>query len=223
MCGFETLSRHHTTNREETGRCGDRHITAMPDWLIIALGYLLGSIPTAYLAGRLRGGRDIRHLGDTNTGAANAYRELGAATGVAVFAGDLAKGAAAVLIARASHGPQGVLMLTGLAAVIGHNWPVYLGFHGGRGVSTTIGVLAVFAPLPVLIVTLPTVLIIAWKHNVTLAMAFAYIGFFLIAWWRHVDPAVIWYGIGLAVLVGITTFFRLRGRSLREARHASER
>lgn len=195
----------------------------MPDWLVIALGYLIGAIPTAYLAGRLRGGRDIRRLGDSNTGAANAYRELGAAAGVAVFLGDVAKGAAAVLIARADHSSQAVLMLTGLAAVIGHNWPVYLGFHGGRGVSTTIGVLAVFAPLPVLIVTTPTVLIVAWKHNTTLGMAFAYIAFFLIAWWRHIDPAVIWYGIGLAVLVGITTFLRLRGRAVGEAHTPSER
>jgi len=195
----------------------------MPDWLVIALGYLIGAIPTAYLAGKLRGGVDIRRLGDNNTGAANAYRELGAVTGVAVFAGDVAKGAAAVLIAKAANGSQPVLMLTGLAAVIGHNWPVYLGFHGGRGVSTTIGVLAVFAPVPVLIVTLPTVLIIAWRHNTTLGMAFAYIAFFLIAWWQRVNPAVIWYGIGLAVLVGATTFLRVRGRSIRAARHASER
>jgi glycerol-3-phosphate acyltransferase PlsY len=195
----------------------------MPDWLVIALGYLIGAIPTAYLAGRLRGGLDIRRLGDANTGAANAYRELGTVTGVAVFFGDVAKGAAAVLIARAAGGSQPVMMVTGLAAVIGHNWPVYLGFHGGRGVSTTIGVLAVFAPVPVLIVTLPTVLIIAWRRNTTLGMAFAYIAFFLIAWWQRVDPAVIWYGIGLAVLVGITTFLRVRGRAVREARHASER
>ncbi len=195
----------------------------MPDWLVIVLGYIIGAIPTAYLAGRLRGGRDIRRLGDSNAGAANAYRELGPVTGVAVFLGDVAKGAAAVLIARAAHGSEAVLMLTGLAAVIGHNWSVFLGFRGGRGVSTSIGVLAVFAPLPVLIVTLPTVLIVAWKHNVTLGMAFAYIAFFLLAWWRHINPAVIWYGIGLAVLVGVTTYLRLRGRAVHEARHVSGR
>jgi glycerol-3-phosphate acyltransferase PlsY len=195
----------------------------VPDWLVIALGYIIGSLPTAYLAGKLRGHRDIRELGDNNAGAANAYRELGPVIGVTVFFGDVAKGAAAVLIARAAHGPQAVLMLTGLAAVIGHNWPVFTGFRGGRGVSTTIGVLAVFAPVPILIVTLPTVLIVVWKHSTTLAMAFAYIAFFLLAWWRHVDTAVIWYGIGLAVLVGITTWLRLRGRAAEPERHLSGR
>jgi glycerol-3-phosphate acyltransferase PlsY len=195
----------------------------MPDWLIITLGYLIGSVPTAYLAGRLRGGGDIRRLGDTNAGAANAFRELGAVAGVAVFLGDFAKGAAVILIARAAQGPQAVVMLAGLAAVAGHNWPIFIGFRGGRGVSTTIGVLAALAPVPVLIVTAPTVLIIAWKHNVTFGMAFAYIAFFLIAWWRHVNPAIIWYGIGLAALVGVTTYFRLRGQAIRAARHPSGR
>jgi glycerol-3-phosphate acyltransferase PlsY len=195
----------------------------MPDWLVIALGYLIGSLPTAYLAGRLRGRRDIRRLGDTNPGAANVYRELGPAAGVAVFVGDVVKGAAVVLIARAAHGSQAVLMLSGLAAVIGHNWPVFLGFRGGRGVSTSIGVLGALAPVPVLIVTPPTVLIIAWRRNVTLGMAFAYIAFFLLAWWRHVNPAVILYGIGLASLVGVTTWFRLRGRAVGVEHHLSGR
>ena len=75
----------------------------MPDWLVIVLGYVIGSIPTAYLAGRLRGNRDIRNVGDANAGAANAYRELGPVAGVAVFFGDSLKGAAVIGIARAAY------------------------------------------------------------------------------------------------------------------------
>ncbi len=110
-------------------------------WLIIVLGYFLGSIPTAYVAGHLLKGRDIRQMGDANVGAANAFRQLGAKAGIGVFFVDVGKGALAILIAQTAHIPQPAVLFTGAAAVIGHNWPVFIGFRGGRGESTTIGVL----------------------------------------------------------------------------------
>ena len=87
-------------------------------WLIVLLGYLLGSIPTAYIAGRLRTGADIRRIGDENAGAANAFRQLGAKVGVAVGIIDAGKGAVAVLVAQAAHLPQAAVLFTGAAAVI---------------------------------------------------------------------------------------------------------
>ncbi len=114
----------------------------------IAIGYLIGSIPTAYLAGRFLKKGDIRNLGDANAGAANAFKELGKAAGVIVYLVDVAKGAAVILIAQAADAEQWVVLSAGAAAVIGHTFPVWLGFRGGRGVAVLIGTLYVLVTIP---------------------------------------------------------------------------
>ncbi len=189
----------------------------MPVWLMILIGYLLGAVPTAYLTGRILWGRDIRRMGDENAGAANAYRELGAKAGVAVGIIDAAKGAAVILIAQAANMSQVAVLFTGLAAVIGHNWPVFLGFRGGRGVSITIGILLVLVTLPMLILALPTLLILIFRRNVTPSMAFLFITLPLVDWLLHMPGVLIAYGIALPALTGITTFFRTRPKAIRQA------
>jgi glycerol-3-phosphate acyltransferase PlsY len=189
----------------------------MPVWSIIVIGYLLGALPTAYIAGRMTAGKDIRRLGDENAGAANAYRELSPKAGVIVGIIDAAKGALVIFIAQAANMSQVVILFTGAAAVIGHNWPVFLGFRGGRGVSTTIGILFVLVTLPMLIMTLPTVLILIWRRNVTPSMAFLFIVLPLVDWWLKVPGVLITYGVALPALIGITTFFRNRQRALKQA------
>jgi glycerol-3-phosphate acyltransferase PlsY len=188
-------------------------------WLIIIFSYLLGSLPTAYLASKLTRGHDIRRMGDENAGAANAYRELGPAAGIIVFLVDAAKGAVVILVAQAASVSQVVVLITGAAAVIGHNWPVFLGFRGGRGVSTTIGILFVLVAIPMCILTLPVLLILVWKRNVTPAMAFLFIVLPLVDWWFKVSPVLIGYGIALPALVGITTLFRTRPRALHQVKN----
>jgi glycerol-3-phosphate acyltransferase PlsY len=190
-------------------------------WLIIIIGYLLGSIPTAYIAGRLTAGGDIRRLGDENAGAANAYRELGSKAGIIVGVIDAAKGSMVILIAQAINMSQVVVIFAGTAAVIGHNWPVFLGFRGGRGVSTTLGILYVLVTLPMLIMTIPTLLILIWRRNVTPSMAFLFILLPLVDWWLKVSPLLIGYGLALPALVGITTFFRTKPKALKHARDTS--
>jgi glycerol-3-phosphate acyltransferase PlsY len=189
----------------------------MPPWLVVLIGYVFGSLPTAYLFGRFIKGKDIRQIGDENAGAANAYRELGPAAGILVGIVDAAKGAAVILIAQAANMSQTVVLFAGLAAVIGHNWPVFLGFRGGRGVSTTIGILLVLVTLPVLILVLPTILILVWKRNVTPSMAFLFIVLPLVDWWLKVPGVLVIYGIALPALTGITTFFRTRPKALHQA------
>jgi len=115
-------------------------------WLIVLLGYLLGSFPTAYITGYLLKGKDIRRMGDGNAGARNAYHELGHKAGIGIFFLDASKGALAILIAQAVNLPQLAVLTTGAAVVIGHNWPVFIAFRGGRGESTTIGVLLALIP-----------------------------------------------------------------------------
>jgi glycerol-3-phosphate acyltransferase PlsY len=186
-------------------------------WLIIIIGYIFGSLPTAYLAGRFLKGKDIRQMGDENAGAANVYRQLGPAAGVLVGIVDAAKGAAVILIAQAANMSQTVVLFAGAAAVVGHNWPVFLGFRGGRGVSTTIGILLVLVTIPMLILALPTILILVLRKNVTPSMAFLFIVLPLVDWWLKMPGVLVAYGIALPALTGITTYFRNRPRVIRHA------
>ena len=179
-------------------------------WLIIVLGYFLGSIPTAYIAGHLIKGKDIRQVGDGNVGAANAFRQLGAKVGIVVFFIDAGKGALAILVAQAASLPQVAVLLTGIATVIGHNWPVFLGFRGGRGLSTTIGVLLALISQPMLIVTGPALATLLIKRNVTIASCVLFISLPLVCWWQGIPGLLIAYAVALPCLVGATTFIRTR-------------
>lgn len=110
--------------------------------LVIITAYLLGSIPSAFIVGRLLKGMDIREAGDGRLGAAVTYRRVGLTGAIIVGLMDLAKGAAAVLIAQGTGLPLFVVLLAGLAVVVGHNWSIFLRFKGGKGALTIYGVLA---------------------------------------------------------------------------------
>ncbi len=112
----------------------------------ITVGYLLGAIPFAYIAGRLIKGVDIRQVGEGNVGALNTVREIGLVPGLIVLVVDMAKGAAAVLIATGLDVSLIWVFAAGAAAVIGHNWPVFLKFKGGKGAATAIGVFLALMP-----------------------------------------------------------------------------
>lgn len=186
-------------------------------WLIVVLGYFLGSIPTAYIAGHLLKGRDIRQIGDGNIGAANAFYQLGAKAGVAVGIVDASKGALAILIAQAVSMPQPVILTTGAAAVIGHNWPVFIGFRGGRGESTTIGVLLTVITQPMLIVAGPAALTLLISRNVILASVLLFIPLPLVCRWLGVPGVLVTYSMALPCLVGFTHFLRTRQTAIRQA------
>jgi glycerol-3-phosphate acyltransferase PlsY len=119
--------------------------------LSILIGYLLGSIPTAYIVSRIRKGIDIRNVGSRNMGGANVMREIGAREGVFVGLIDVAKGAGAILIAQALNISEMWVFGAGFAALVGHNLPVFARFRGGRGAATVIGIFLVLAPEAMLI------------------------------------------------------------------------
>ena len=111
-------------------------------------GYVLGSIPSGYLAGRWIQGVDIRTLGSGSTGATNVLRQIGKAPALVVFLVDVLKGTAAVLLAKALLQPLGItadsdwwVVAAGLAALAGHIWPIWLGWRGGKAVATGLGML----------------------------------------------------------------------------------
>jgi glycerol-3-phosphate acyltransferase PlsY len=133
--------------------------------LVVALAYLLGSIPFGYLIVRAGGRGDVRETGSGGTGATNVTRRAGRGAGVLTLALDALKGAAAVLIARLvltdGFGVNWWVTAAAVAAVVGHCFPVWLGFRGGKGVATGLGVFALLAPLA-LLCALPFFLLVVW-------------------------------------------------------------
>jgi glycerol-3-phosphate acyltransferase PlsY len=133
--------------------------------LVLSLAYLLGSIPFGYLLVQLKGGGDVRATGSGGTGATNVTRRAGRAAGILTLALDAAKGAAAVLLARyfltEDFGVSWWVAAAALLAVLGHVYPVWLGFRGGKGVATGLGVFLSLAPLAVLCV-LPLFVGVVW-------------------------------------------------------------
>ena len=184
-------------------------------FVILALGYLLGSLPTAYIVGRITRDRDIRELGDGNMGAQNAYRQLGAGAGITVFLIDVAKGAIAILLAQRVGLSEFAVLSTGVAAVIGHNFPFFLGWRGGRGESTTIGVLLVLVTQPLLIMGTLALVTLIFTKNVIIASAVLFAPLWLICLWAGVQPALIVYSVAMPCLVAFTHYLRARQRAPR--------
>ena len=168
--------------------------------IAVALAYLLGSIPSGYLAGRLRG-IDIRTVGSRNVGATNVFRTLGTRIGVAVMVADIAKGAAAVLVARALTDSPWPLVAAG-AAVAGHVWPVWLRFRGGKGVAVGAGAAIALVPPAVGILAPLWLLIVATTRYVSLASIVCALLFTPAVWLLgYPAAAVVFAGIVSAAVV----------------------
>jgi acyl phosphate:glycerol-3-phosphate acyltransferase len=171
---------------------------------IALLGYLLGSIPAGYLAGRI-GGIDIRNSGSGNIGATNVVRVLGKRYGYPVFAIDFAKGLIAVLvaIAVARHADlaerlvQALGVTAGVCSVIGHAFPIWLRFKGGKGVATSVGVIFGLMPVAALIVLGVWILTFELSRYVSVASIIAAlalpIAILLVPQRQHSDSAVVFY------------------------------
>ncbi|MBI4337533.1 MAG: glycerol-3-phosphate acyltransferase [Chloroflexi bacterium] len=189
-------------------------------WFGVAFGaYVLGSVPSAYLAGRLARGVDVRALGDRNAGAANVWREVNRPAAVMVALFDIGKGAAAVLLGRALVGGAGGDMVAGIAAVAGHISPVFLGFRGGRGAATALGVLAMMFPQAVF--PLVVLALVPWflTRNLTVCLATVYVPLPLLAWWMGTPPYLIGY-IGALLLLVAAAHTLTSSRAERPVRQA---
>ena len=138
-------------------------------FLALIAAYLIGSLSVGYLVGKLGKGIDVRKYGSGNVGSTNILRTLGILPAILVLILDMAKGFVAVYLALWLTANPTVAMLSGLAAVVGHNWPVWFGFRGGRGIATSIGVILAFNPTVFGVLTLIGVLIIIITRYVSLA------------------------------------------------------
>ncbi len=178
--------------------------------LAMVIGYLLGSIPCAYLIGWLVKGVDIRKMGGGNMGAVNTMREIGTLPGFGVLFADIAKGALAVLIAQWLGLHLYWVFAVGLAAVAGHNWPVWLKFRGGQGLATTMGVLLVFSPIPFAISAAILVVAVIFTSNVRLSAIVGFIFLPPLIWAFGGELSVILYSIALPVFCLLKTMPHFR-------------
>ena len=150
----------------------------MLNYIIIAvLAYLLGSISFGMIVAKLAGGPNLREVGSKNTGATNVLRVMGLKIGLIVFVLDILKALIACIIGRIWLGLNGA-MLAGLAVVIGHNWPCFFQFKGGKGVASTLAVMLLTFPIPAIICYVVAIALIATTKyvslgSITLAALFA--------------------------------------------------
>jgi glycerol-3-phosphate acyltransferase PlsY len=117
--------------------------------LIVALAYLIGSVPFALILARRWGASDLRRIGSGNLGAANVLRASGLTAGVLVAVLDAAKGVASVIVAQRLSSSGAAPAVAGVAAVVGHIYPIWLGFRGGKGVATACGAFALLTPFAI--------------------------------------------------------------------------
>lgn len=180
-------------------------------WTLAALvGYALGAIPFAYLAGRLDAGIDIRHAGSGNVGAANVLRSTRWSVGLAVLALDLGKGAAAAWAGERLAGTAGAAVGS-VAAVVGHVYPVWLTFVGGKGVATAIGSFLYLAPESALGAMVAFAVIVWRTRYVSLGSMIAAVLLPLLALFTDKPATVVATGAAIGALI----LFRHRDNLMR--------
>lgn len=170
-------------------------------WLALAVSYLLGAVPFGLLLTRVVRGTDLRTVGSGNIGATNAARALGRWGGLVVFVLDFAKGWAPVALIGPAVGAGSLPVACGLAAVLGHCFPVWLGFRGGKGVATSCGMMVGLDPAVFLVGGLTWLLVAATARMVSLASLAMGTGFLAAAWVRHPDRPLVPAAVGVVFLL----------------------
>lgn len=140
--------------------------------LAVLLSYTIGNFSTSIIVSKLWAGIDIRKYGSGNAGATNVLRTLGMKAGLVTFIGDALKAILAVWIGSRLGG-EGTALICGIAVVIGHNWPIFLGFKGGKGIASSIGVGLFVNPIVAIICIIVGVLIVAKTKYVSLGSVVA--------------------------------------------------
>jgi glycerol-3-phosphate acyltransferase PlsY len=180
----------------------------------IIIGYLLGAIPFAYIIARTRKGIDIREKGSRNVGALAVWREAGPAFGIIALAADVGKGVLSIYAARWLGLDIIWICVAGFAAVAGHNWPVFLKFHGGKGASTTMGVLLALMPVQFAIGLGIAIIVVIPTSNIRLGMiGLACIP--LIAWLFDKPAEYIYYPLFLIIFLAGYTLLGLKAEMAR--------
>ena len=176
-------------------------IYTMDKILLVVAAYLIGSIPFGYLIVRGKGRGDIRETGSGGTGATNVSRRAGKAAGVLTLLLDAAKGCIAVLIARTVSGDDWVIAAAAIAALVGHIFPVWLGFRGGKGVATGVGIFLVLAPIALLCAGVIFVAIVLLTRFVSLGSITAAVLIPVLVWLQYDSQSLLMAAIVGAALI----------------------
>ncbi len=178
--------------------------------LALISSYLIGSFPTAYLVARLRRGVDIREIGTRNMGAMNVFYKIGIAEGLLVLGIDIGKGASAILLSRLLEAPPLAQLGCGVAVLLGHAFPVFLKFRGGKGGATAIGVLIFLMPKAIPFYLGIFLLLLAITRVPTISYSLAFLCFPFIAWLIYHSGTFIIFSTLLPLLPGLKYIPRIR-------------
>lgn len=174
--------------------------------LCLALAYLMGSFPSAYVVCRLMRGLDIRQIGDGNVGAHNTFCEVGPGAGILVALLDVIKGSAAVAVTSQAGLGEWWALAAGGVAVLGHDFMLFLGFRGGQGMAASIGALLVVLPLQTFLglwVAGLSWLLLRTRHRFDWSMAIGLGSIPLLAWIADEPSEKVWYPVALLPLIGV--------------------
>ena len=193
------------------------------DLVLLTLGillatYLLGSFPSAYVVTRLFKGIDIRRVGSRNAGALNVYHQVGYTASIAVLVADTAKGTVAILLSTWVVESPWACFYGALGVVAGHNWPIFLGFSGGKGVATALGVSLAVLPWLTLLALVPTVLAITVTRNVVAGVALGMIMLNILVVVTGQDLVQLLVCLMLAAVVAATYLARSRHQAVAAVR-----
>jgi len=187
--------------------------------LSIVIAYLLGSIPFAYLIGKLRG-LDVRQVGDKNVGTFNVFRHGGMAAGIATLVADVGKGALAIVVAKILLTNELVVFAAGVAVLIGHNWPVFLHFRGGRGLAVVIGALLALLPVEMLISAAIALIVLYFTRHVIWFGVAMFVPLILLSILFKERASLIIYSGVLPCLAGFAHIWTTRRLSMEQQKEA---
>jgi acyl phosphate:glycerol-3-phosphate acyltransferase len=169
---------------------------------LVAGAYLLGSVSWSVVIVKLMQGLDVRTVGSGNAGATNALRAAGKKAGAAVLALDVAKGITAVAVPKALDASPAVVSGAAVAVVVGHVFPVFFGFRGGKGVATALGALGTLAPSAMALGVIVFLAVVAWKRYVSLGSIVTAAGFPLLVWITYREgPSLLLASGAIAILI----------------------
>ena len=184
---------------------------------LVAGAYLLGSVSWSVVIVKLLQGLDVRTVGSGNAGATNVLRAAGKKAGAAVLALDVAKGITAVAVPRVLDAPPAVVSGAAVAVVVGHVFPVFFGFRGGKGVATALGSLGTLAPAAMALGLVVFLAVVAWKRYVSLGSIVTAALFPLLVWVTYREPWLLLASGAIAALIVIK-----HSRNLQRLRRGTE-
>ncbi|MBQ6005525.1 MAG: glycerol-3-phosphate 1-O-acyltransferase PlsY [Selenomonadaceae bacterium] len=169
--------------------------------LLIIAAYLIGSIPTGLIIGKLIWKKDLRRFGSHNIGATNAWRILGKKAGLLIFLLDFLKGQIGVLLGACIYATPGAMVIGGLFAMLGHIFPIFLGFKGGKGVATGLGVIAALMPKVTAIVVIVWIVLTLITRYVSVGSIVAALLTPILAAWFKEPAAFFSFALAAAVII----------------------